>query len=362
MAAMRKVNVDLGPDSYEIRVGPSLLERAGLWMKQAGYGGKAAIITDTTVRDRYAEPLERGLKQAGFTVTVLAVPPGESRKNLESAAKLYGQLARAYAERTTPVFALGGGVVGDLAGFVAATYLRGLPLVQVPTTLLAQVDSSVGGKTAVDLGELKNMVGSFYQPRLVVADTDTLRTLPQEEYVNGLAEVIKHAAIRSRPFFEFLEKNLHLALELDEKIVQAMVVDNVRIKAEVVGKDERETGPREILNFGHTIGHAVEAVTGFSLRHGEAVAVGMVAAAKLSSRLGHMSEDDAARLEDLIGRAGLPTRLPDVNKLAVVEAMRHDKKVRRDKVRFVLLRSLGHAFVADGVEPGVVEEVLRGWI
>jgi 3-dehydroquinate synthase len=359
---MRKVNVDLGADSYEIRVGSCLLERAGLWMKQAGYGGRAVIITDANVRGLYAEPLERGLKQAGFDVTVLAVPAGESQKTLDNANRMYRQLARIYAERTTPVFALGGGVVGDLAGFVAATYLRGLPLVQVPTSLLAQVDSSVGGKTAVDLGEMKNMVGSFYQPRLVIADTDTLGTLPKAELVNGLAEVIKHAAIRSRPFFDFLEKNLPLVLQLDEKIVQAMVVDNVRIKAEVVGRDEKETGLREILNFGHTVGHAVEAVTGFSLRHGESVAIGMVAAAKLSSRLGFLAEEEAARLEDLIGQAGLPVRLPDINKLAVVEAMRHDKKVRRDRVRFVLLRSLGHAFVGDGVDPDVVEEVLRGWV
>jgi 3-dehydroquinate synthase len=359
---MRKVNVDLGPHSYEIRVGSGLLERIGLWMKQEGYAGKAVIITDTNVRDRYAEPLERGLAQAGFAVTVLAVAPGEAQKTLDNANRLYTRLAGIYAERTTPVFALGGGVVGDLAGFVAATYLRGLPLVQVPTTLLAQVDSSVGGKTAVDLGEMKNMVGSFYQPRLVIADTDTLASLPKAEFVNGLAEVIKHAATRSRPFFEFLEKNLPLVLGLDGKILQATVVDNVRIKADVVGKDEKETGLREILNFGHTIGHAVEAVTGFKLRHGEAVAIGMVAAAKLSSRLGHLPEEDAARLEDLIGRAGLPVRLPDVNKLAIVEAMRHDKKVRRDRVRFVLLRSLGHAFVADEVNPDVVEEVLRGWV
>ncbi len=362
MATMRKVNVDLGAAGYEIRVGSGLLERAGLWMKQAGYGGRTVIITDTNVRRLHAQLLEQGLKQAGFDVKVLTVTPGESQKTLASAGRLYGQLAKAYTERTTPVFALGGGVVGDLAGFVAATYLRGLPLVQVPTTLLAQVDSSVGGKTAVDLGEMKNMVGSFYQPRLVIADTDTLQTLPREEFVNGLAEVIKHAAIRSRSFFEFLEKNLHLALELNEKIVQAMVVDNVRIKAEVVAKDERETGLREVLNFGHTVGHAVEAVSGFKLRHGEAVAIGMVAGAKISSRLGFLAEQDAARLEDLIGRAGLPVRLPDVDKMAVVKAMRHDKKVRRDKVRFVVLRSLGHAFVSDDVDPEVVEEVLRGWV
>ncbi|MCJ7605236.1 MAG: 3-dehydroquinate synthase [Dehalococcoidales bacterium] len=361
MASMKKVHVELGDNSYEIRIGSGLLERAGLWMKEYGYTGKAVIITDATVRDLYAGKLEKGLKQAGFTVTVLTVPPGEEHKTLETAAKLYGDLARAYAERTSPVFALGGGVIGDLAGFVAATYMRGLPLVQVPTTLLAQVDSSVGGKTAVDYGEMKNMVGTFYQPKMVIADMETLQTLPEIELVNGMGEVIKHAAIRSELFFEFLEKNLPRIMNLDESVLQAMITDNVKIKADVVGKDERETGLREILNYGHTVGHAVETVTGFSLKHGHSIAIGMVAAARLSSRMGILGERDAARLEDLIARVGLPTHLPDINKLAVVEAMRHDKKVRADKIRFVLLRTIGHSFVADDVDPDVVEEVLRGW-
>lgn len=358
---MKKVRVELGDNSYEIRTGSGLLERAGLWMKERGYAGKAVIITDSTVHDLYAGQLERGLKQAGFDVTILTVPAGEEHKTLGTAGKIYGNLARAYAERTTPVFALGGGVIGDLAGFVAATYMRGLPLVQVPTTLLAQVDSSIGGKTAVDYDEMKNMVGTFYQPKMVIADLDTLQTLPEIEIINGMGEVIKHAAIRSGLFFEFLEKNLPRILKLDEGVLQAMITDNVKIKADIVSKDEQENGLREILNYGHTVGHAVETVTGFSLRHGHSIATGMVAAARLSSRMGILGERDAARLEDLIARAGLPTHLPDINKLAVVEAMRHDKKVRADKIRFVLLRSIGHAFLADDVDPDVVEEVLRGW-
>ncbi len=358
---MKKVDVGLGAASYEVRIGNGLLERTGLWMKELGYGGRAVIISDDTVYDLHAAPLRLGLVNAGFDVTDIVVPPGEAHKTLTTAETLYGELARATAERTTPVFALGGGVIGDLAGFVAATYLRGLPLVQVPTTLLAQVDSSVGGKTAVDYSGYKNMIGSFYQPRLVIADTDTLRTLPDIEYVNGLGEVIKHAAIRNALFFEFLEKNMPLILSRNEAILQAVVADNVRIKADVVGKDERETGLREILNYGHTIGHAVETVSEFRFKHGQAVALGMVAAARLSSRMGILPAGDVARLEDLLATAGLPVHFPDIDRRAVLEAMKMDKKVRLGRVRFVLLRALGHAFVSEDVDMALVEEVIRGW-
>ncbi len=358
---MKKVDIDLGAAGYEVRIGSALLERAGLWMKELGYGGKAVIISDDTVYGLHAEPLRLGLINAGFDVTDIVVPPGEEHKTLETAETLYEELAGANTERTTPVFALGGGVIGDMAGFVAATYLRGLPLVQVPTTLLAQVDSSVGGKTAVDYGGYKNMIGSFYQPRLVIADTGTLRTLPDIEYVNGLGEVIKHAAIRSALFFEFLEKNMPLILSRDEDILQAVVADNVRIKADVVSKDERETGLREVLNYGHTIGHAMETVSEFRLKHGQAVALGMVAAARLSSRMGILPPADVARLEDLVAAAGLPVHFPDIDRRAVLEAMKRDKKVRLEKIRFVLLRSLGHAFMSEDVDMALVEEVIRGW-
>ena len=205
------------------------------------------------------------------------------------------------------------------------------------------------------------MVGSFYQPRLVIADTDTLNTLPDIEYINGLGEVIKHAAIRNALFFNFLEENMPLILLKDEAILQAMVADNVRIKAEVVGKDERETGLREILNYGHTIGHAVETVSEFRFKHGQAVALGMVAAARLASRMGILPPSDTARLEDLVAAAGLPVHFPDIDRKAVLEAMKRDKKVRLDRIRFILLRSLGHAFVSEDVDMSLVEEVIRGW-
>jgi 3-dehydroquinate synthase len=358
---MKKVNIELGDDSYEVRVGDSLLERVGLWLREKEYSGKAVIITDTTVKKLYADVLSRSLSNAEFKVTLLEVPPGEEQKNLETAAGLYDKLTGAYAERTTPVLALGGGVIGDLAGFVAATYLRGLPLVQVPTTLLAMVDSSIGGKTAVDCGGLKNIIGMFYQPRMVVADIVTLGTLPEDELTNGLAEVIKSAAIRNANLFTFLEININKARELHPEVMEDMVLETARIKGEIVEKDEREEGLRGILNYGHTIGHAVEAVSGFGLKHGQAVAIGMMAAAKISSRMGFLEESEVVRLEVLIRQAGLPVAMPELDKEKVMQAMQHDKKVRNDKVRFVLLKSIGNAFISDEVDPALVREVLIGW-
>ena len=358
---MKKLKVELGDNSYEIRVGAGLLDRIGLWLKQRGYSGKAVIITDATVKDLYADVLSKGLTNAGFEVTVLDLPAGEDQKSLIIAGRLYNKLTGVYAERTTPVLALGGGVIGDLAGFVAATYMRGVPLIQVPTTLLAQVDSSIGGKTAVDHGQLKNTIGVFHQPAMVVSDIDTLKTLPEDELANGLAEVIKSAAIRNKALFNFLDVNIHKARALHPGILEDMILETARIKAEVVEKDEKETGLRTLLNYGHTVGHAIEAVSNFELKHGQAVAIGMMAEAKIAGRMGILSENDIVKLEDVIHRAGLPTRIPDLSIEDVMQAMKHDKKVLQDKIRFVLLKSIGHAYINDNVEPSLVEEVLVGW-
>jgi 3-dehydroquinate synthase len=358
---MKKVSVELGDRSYEIRVGAGLLERVGLWLREKNFSGKAVIVTDTTVKGLYADVLSRSLTNAGFTVTLLEVPAGEKHKTLETAVRLYDKLTDAFAERTTPVMALGGGVVGDLVGFVAATYLRGLPLVQVPTTLLAQVDSSIGGKTAVDRGQLKNTIGLFYQPVMVVADIDTLKTLPENELANGLAEVIKSAAVRNRNLFNFLEIKINKARELNPDVLEDMISGTARIKAEIVARDERDEGLRGILNYGHTVGHAIEAVSGFWFKHGQAVAIGMMAAAKISSRMGILDESEVVRLEKLIIAAGLPTQMPELDKEKVMQAMQHDKKVRHDKIRFVLLKTIGNAFISDEVDPALVREVLVGW-
>lgn len=357
---MKKVKVDLQQNSYEIRIGSNLLPQVGFWLREMGLAGKAVVITDTTVRELYADTLSRGLTGAGFDISVLEIPPGEEQKTLEAAGGLYEKLTGAYAERTTPVIALGGGVIGDLAGFVAATYMRGVPLIQVPTTLLAQVDSSIGGKTAVDHGRLKNMIGVFYQPRLVAADVATLKTLPEVEFASGMAEVIKTSAILSRELFSYIEDNMEKARARDAAVLEEIVSRTARLKAGVVARDERESGLRAILNFGHTVGHTVESASAFGLKHGQAVAIGMVAEAKISNRAGRIKESDVTRLKAVIGEAGLPVDIPQLDVGEMMTAMRHDKKVAAGKIRFVLLNAIGEAYVTDDVGASLVEEVLTG--
>ena len=357
---MKKIKVELGSNSYEVRVGAGLLALTGLWLKEKDFSGKVVIITDTTVKGLYGEALNQVLTKAGFNVTTLEVPAGEEQKSLETAGRLYHELSGSYAERATPILALGGGVIGDLTGFVAATYMRGVPLIQMPTTLLAQVDSSIGGKVAVDHGQLKNAIGAFYQPKLVIADINTLKTLPEDELANGLAEVIKHAAIRDREFFDFLDINMERAMSLNKAVLEEIVLENVRIKAEIVAQDEKEQGLRSLLNYGHTIGHAIETVSNFQLKHGQAVAIGMTAEARISSRMGILDKGDVVGLTDVIKKAGLPTDMPDIKVADIISAMKHDKKVRQDKIRFVLLKSIGDAFITDEVSPSLVEEVLVG--
>jgi 3-dehydroquinate synthase len=357
---MKKIKVELGSNSYEVRIGAGLLALTGLWLKEKDFSGKIAIITDTTVKGLYAGILNQVLTKSEFNVTTLEVPAGEEQKSLETAGRLYHELSSSYAERTTPILALGGGVIGDLAGFVAATYMRGVPLIQMPTTLLAQVDSSIGGKTAVDHGQLKNAIGVFYQPKLVIADTNTLKTLPEAELVNGLAEVIKHAAIRDSQLFDFLDINVEKARSLNTAVLEEIILENVRIKAEIVAQDEKEQGLRSLLNYGHTIGHAIETVSNFQLKHGQAVAIGMIMAARVSSRMGILDKGDVIRLTNVIKKAGLPTDVPNLKVADIISAIKHDKKVQQDKVRFVLLKSIGDAFITDEVSPALVEEVLVG--
>lgn len=355
---MRKIRVALGSNSYEILVGPGLLGQAGRLLRENGFAGKLVVITHPVLHRQYGEALCRTLAGDGFSVSTLLVPEGEAQKTLATAGRLYQELTDVFAERTTPVLALGGGVIGDLAGFVAATYLRGVPLVQVPTTLLAQVDSSIGGKVAVDHGRIKNKIGAFYQPSLVIADTDTLRTLPAEELTNGLAEVIKSAAIMSREFFAFLEENLGRIIARDAGILEEVVSRTAEIKAGVVMKDERDSGLRNILNFGHTVGHAVESVSGFDMPHGKAVAIGMVVAARISREMGLLDKNGLDRLTGIIEKAGLPVKMPAISMEKVMQAMKHDKKVAQDKIRFVLLESIGNAMITDKVTPALVEQVL----
>jgi 3-dehydroquinate synthase len=361
---MKIVKVELGENSYEIRVGAGILADAGSWLKEKGFSRKAVIITDTNVEPLYAAALEKSLAKVNIKTNVIEIPAGEEQKTLETAGSLYKKLAAAYAERSTPVLALGGGVVGDLTGFVSATYMRGVPFVQVPTSLLAMVDSSVGGKTAVDHGRMKNIVGAFYQPRMVIADIDTLKTLPREELINGMAEVIKMAAIGDKGFFEFLEGHMKQAMALDPAVLEEIVIKSTTPKAGIVSRDERESGERMVLNHGHTIGHAIEAISSFKIKHGQAVALGMVAENQIAVKLGMLPEAEAARIEEVIKLAGLPTALPDFvskEKDKVFELIKHDKKVLNDRIRFVLLQDIGRAFITDDVKPELVKEVLFGW-
>ena len=335
--------------------------QVGHQLKESGFSGKLVIITNPIVKGLYGEALEQNLTREGFRVTILSVPDGEEQKSLDTAGRLYHELSSVYAERTTPILALGGGVIGDLAGFVAATYLRGVPLVQIPTTLLAQVDSSIGGKVAVNLDQLKNKIGAFYQPRLVISDISTLRTLPPRELANGLAEVIKSAVVWDEEFFAYLETNLDEIKSRNDRELEETVFRSTKIKAEVVERDERDSGLRNILNYGHTIGHAIESAADFKVGHGEAVAIGMLAAAKISNRLGILDISEVTRLRSLIKRANLTTELPNLELDRIIQAMSHDKKILRGKIRFVLPKAIGDVFITGEVSLSLVEQVLVGW-
>ena len=329
-------------------------------MREIGFSDKLVIVTDPSVKSLYGTNLKQSLSGNGFKVAILEVPEGEEQKSLQTAGRLYHELTDFYAERTTPVLALGGGVIGDLAGFVAATYLRGVPLIQLPTTLLAQVDSSIGGKVAVDHGQMKNKIGAFYQPGLVISDITTLKTLPTREISDGLAEVIKCGVIQDEELFTYLESNLDQIKRLDEKALETVVFRSAKIKAEIVEKDERDFGLRNTLNFGHTIGHAIESISDFKVEHGQAVAIGMLAAAGIASKMGIFDRSELLRLKEVIGRAGLPTELPAFDAEDIIQFMKHDKKIIRGKIRFVLPRSIGEVFITDEVSPSLVKQVLVG--
>jgi 3-dehydroquinate synthase len=357
---MRKVRVRLGRSGYTVRIGAGALAQAGQVLEELGCRGKAVIVTDPTVRDLYGTSLKQSLAGLGYKTALFEIPVGEEYKSLETAGRLYGELTEFGAERGTPVLALGGGVIGDVAGFVAATYLRGVPLIQLPTTLLAQVDSSIGGKVAINHGQLKNRIGSFYQPRAVISDTTALQTLPASELASGLGEVIKYAIIRDREFFDYLVLNIAAIRALDVRVLEHVVAACARIKAEVVEKDEKDTGLRNILNFGHTVGHAIETVSDFSVAHGQAVSIGMMAACQIAAIVGEFEDVCLVRVRRLLRSAGLMTKMPPLDLKAVMAAMALDKKVSGGNIRFVLPRNIGEVFVTEDVSAAVVEKVLAG--
>jgi 3-dehydroquinate synthase len=359
---VKTVKVPLGERSYRIVIGPSLLKAVGKHCKQLKLGKSCAVITDDRVKPLYAKTVTDSLDSSGFNVTLITIPAGEKSKNLRLVQSCYDQLAKARLERNSFVLALGGGVVGDLAGFVAATYLRGVDFVQVPTTLLSQVDSSVGGKVGVNLKAGKNLVGAFYQPQLVLCDLDTLQSLPPREFNAGLAEVIKYGIIDDARLFKKLESDMKLILKQDPIVLGNIIAKCCQIKAKVVGADEKESGLRAILNYGHTIGHAIEAITRYgTFLHGEAISIGQIAAGVLSNALCQFPEKDMERVRALFKKAKLPTsfRFSTAQRKKLIEAMQLDKKVSAGEVKFVLASRIGKVTPGHIVPADMIHAVLE---
>lgn len=354
---MNVVHVALPHHRYAIMIEPGLIDRIGSVVKEHAPHPRCAMITDRTVADLHGSRAGKSLGAAGYHVAVHTIEPGESQKTLDTVRTIYDAMLDAHMERRSPVIATGGGVIGDMAGFVAATYLRGVPFVQCPTTLLAMVDASVGGKVGVNVPQGKNLIGAFYQPQAVVIDPRVLKTLDERQLRCGLAECVKHAIIRDPKLFDWLEQNLQAIQALDERIMVELVSRNVQIKAAVVIEDEKEAGVRAHLNFGHTFAHAIESTVGYGeIQHGEAVGLGMVAATALAEATGRCPAGLADRLRDLLQRIGLPIRakLPPVGSL--MEAMMLDKKVQDDRVRLVLPRQLGEVEIVDDTPTEKVQE------
>ena len=336
------ITVNLGPSTYEIVVERDALGTIGRRLHTLGVGSRAAVVSAPAILRLYGKRVMESLEAASVGVVAVEVPDGEAAKTLAVAAQCWDALLGAGLDRTSTVLALGGGAVGDLAGFVAATYMRGVNFIQVPTTVLAQVDAAIGGKTAIDHPRAKNLIGAFHQPRLVVVDPVTVTTLPDREFRSGLAEVVKHGIVLDAGYFEDVESSLEPLLARDLPTLERIIGGSCRLKASVVERDEREAELRQVLNYGHTIGHALEAATGYvRWTHGEAVALGIVAEARLARRLGLAATETVERQERLLGRAGLPTTAAAVDTDAVLSAIGHDKKARDGRVPFVLAPAIG---------------------
>lgn len=357
--AAATLNVDLGDRSYPIFIGPDLLEKplVARFIERK----KAIVITNTTVGPLYLSTVTSMLERQGVEVASFSLPDGEQYKNSESLNQIYDFLMAQRADRKTALIALGGGVIGDLVGFAAASFQRGVPFVQIPTTLLSQVDSSVGGKTGINHPKGKNMIGAFYQPRCVLADTSTLTTLPDRELSAGLAEIIKYGLLWDREFFDWIEENLPRLRERQESALIEAIERSVRIKAEIVRQDEYEGGIRALLNLGHTFGHAIEAGLGYGKwLHGEAVGAGMSMAAVLSERLGLISTEERKRAQAVIAKAGLPTQSPaELTPQAMRTLMDSDKKVDQGQLRLVLLGSIGQARIVQHQDEGLLMQTLN---
>lgn len=354
------VTVGLNERSYPIRIRSGLLADIGMDLQEKQFATRYGVISDEYVAGLYGESLLQSLSNAGVQGELITFPRGEESKNLQTIDSLAGKLARRGFDRSDALIALGGGVTGDVTGFLASIYMRGIPFVQVPTTLLAQVDSSVGGKTGVDIPEGKNLIGTFYQPRSVYIDTDVLETLPRDELRGGLAEVIKYGVIHDADFFAFLGSNRDAVFDLDRNVITRLIARCCEIKAWVVEQDEREGGLRRILNFGHTIGHAVEAASNFRIMHGMAVGIGMCAAGDLAVKTGCLSRQDAHEIRTMVESYGLPVSVPaELDRDAIKKYLLIDKKTIGGRVFYVLPEAIGKVIITDKVRSEDVDSVLR---
>ncbi len=355
---MQTLKVELANRSYPIHIGRNLISDASLilpYLKRK----HVAIVTNTTVAPLYLDKLSQPLQAAGVTVIPIVLPDGEAYKNTETLNKIYDVLLQNRCERSTTLIALGGGVIGDLTGYAAATYLRGVPFIQIPTTLLSQVDSSVGGKTGINHPLGKNMIGAFYQPQLVLADIDTLQTLPAREFSAGMAEVIKYGLILDAEFFDWLEANMTSLMQLDEAALSYAIYRSCQNKADVVAKDEHEQGERALLNLGHTFGHAIENAMGYGVwLHGEAVAAGTMMAADLSRRMGWLTSDEVKRIFALLTAADLPLQAPKLGIEKYLDLMQLDKKVADGQIRLVLQQGIGKAVITSDYDAEKLKQTL----
>lgn len=354
---MIKMNVNLGDRGYPIYVTPDFTG-LGKACTSAKLYGKMVIVTDSNVEKHYCDACIKALSETGAEVYSHVIPAGEKSKNLDTVSEIYRKLISLKIDRQSTLVALGGGVVGDLTGFAAATFMRGIPFIQLPTSLLAQADSSIGGKTGVDFEGSKNMIGAFYQPRFVFVNVGTLRTLPERELMAGLAEVIKHGLILDSDFFEYIDYNLSKIFSFDENVLQYVTKLNCSIKGKVVEQDEREGGLRAILNFGHTIGHAVESVSEFSMLHGESIAVGIAGAYRLSLKLGMVDAKEVEKVENTLKKAGLPVKVQGMDTNKIFDKMFYDKKVKDGKLNFVLPKGIGEVIQCTVDNEGLIKEVL----
>ncbi|MDX1915949.1 MAG: 3-dehydroquinate synthase [Methylophilus sp.] len=356
---MQTLEVSLGDRSYPIHIGSGLIQQAELILPHLRRK-QVAIVSNTTVAPLYLARIAEPLRQAGVTVIEIVLPDGEVYKNSDTLNLIYDALLKNRCERSTTLIALGGGVIGDLTGYAAATYLRGVPFIQVPTTLLSQVDSSVGGKTGINHPLGKNMIGAFYQPKVVLADIETLKTLPQRELSAGVAEVIKYGLIRDADFFDWLEINMEKLMALDESVISYAIYRSCQNKAEVVAADEHETGERALLNLGHTFGHAIENAMGYGVwLHGEAVAAGTMIAADLSSRLGWLNSQEIKRMNALFKAAKLPLNAPKLGTEKYLALMQLDKKVADGQIRLVLQQAIGKAVITAEYDKAKLRQTLE---